>query len=164
MPPNRYRLPCIASPPIDGTLAYIGALQRRLSPLEGPMPKRIFIIDDSKIVRQYVRTHLETRSDHVVCAEAVDGLDAIRLAGEVKPDVIVIDLCMPRMDGMEAAAILHGMLPRVPIILYTLHKEIVSEKRAQAAGIRSVVSKMDQIDVLLGEIQNFMGAARSATA
>jgi CheY-like chemotaxis protein len=128
------------------------------------MTKRILVVDDSKIVRQFVRTRLETWSQQIVCAEAVDGLDAVRLASEIQPDVIVIDFCMPRMNGVEAAAILHGMLPSVPIILYTLHKEIVSEKRAQAAGIRAVVSKMDQIDVLLGEIQNFVGAARSATA
>jgi CheY-like chemotaxis protein len=128
------------------------------------MFKRILIADDSKIVRQFVRTRVETRSDQLICAEAVDGLDAIRVAEEIKPDVIVIDLCMPKMDGLQAAAVMHGMLPRVPIILYTLHKEIVSEKRAQAAGIRAVVSKMDEIDVLLGKIQNFVGAAKSATA
>src|SRR4029077_8982267 len=126
--------------------------------------KRILIADDSKIVRQFVRTRVETRSDQLICAEAVDGLDAIRVAEEIKPDVIVIDLCMPKMDGLQAAAVMHGMLPRVPIILYTLHKEIVSEKRAQAAGIRAVVSKMDEIDVLLRKIQNFVGAAKSATA
>jgi CheY-like chemotaxis protein len=128
------------------------------------MPKRILIVDDSKIVRQFVRTRVESRSEQLVCAEAVDGLDGIRVAGEINPDVIVIDLCMPKMDGLQAAAVMHGMLPRVPIILYTLHKEIVSEKRAQAAGIRAVVSKMDQIDVLLGKIQNFVGASKSATA
>jgi two-component system, NarL family, nitrate/nitrite response regulator NarL len=128
------------------------------------MPKRIFIVDDSKVVRQLVRTCVETRLEHVVCAEAADGLDAIQRAREVKPDLIVLDLSMPLMDGMEAAAILHDMLPKVPIILFTLHKDIVSEKRAQAAGIRAVVSKMDQIEVLLGEILNFVGVVRSATA
>jgi DNA-binding NarL/FixJ family response regulator len=127
------------------------------------MHKRILIADDSKIVRQFVRTHLENRSDQIACAEAVDGLDAIRVAGEATPDVIVIDLSMPKMNGLEAATVLHGMLPRVPIILYTMHKDIVSEKRAQVAGIRSVVSKMDQIDVLVEEIENFVGAVRAAT-
>ena len=128
------------------------------------MPKRIFIVDDSKTVRQLVRTYLETRLEYIVCAEATDGLDAIQRAREVKPDLIVLDLCMPLMNGLEAAAILHDMLPKVPIILFTLHKDVVSEKRAQAVGIHAVVSKMDQIDVLLEEVLNFVGVVRTANA
>jgi DNA-binding NarL/FixJ family response regulator len=128
------------------------------------MPKRIFIIDDSRIVRQFVRKYLENRLEQVVCAEAADGVDAIQHAREVKPDLIVVDLSMPVLNGLEAAAILHDMLPKVPIILYTLHKDIVSEKRAQAAGIRAVVSKTDRLDVLLEEIVNFVGVTRSASA
>jgi two-component system, NarL family, nitrate/nitrite response regulator NarL len=128
------------------------------------VPKRIFIVDDCKTVRQLVRTHLETRLEYIVCAEATDGLDAIQRAREVKPDLIVLDLSMPLMNGLEAAAILHDMLPKVPIILFTLHKDVVSEKRARAVGIHAVVSKMDQIDVLLQEILNFVGVVRTATA
>ena len=128
------------------------------------MPKRIFIVDDSKTVRQLVRTYLETRLEYIVCAEATDGLDAIQRAREVAPDLVVLDLCMPKMNGLEAAAILHDMLPKVPIILFTLHKDVVSKKRAQAVGIHAVVSKMDQIDVLLQEVLNFVGVVRTANA
>jgi two-component system nitrate/nitrite response regulator NarL len=128
------------------------------------VPKRIFIVDDSKTVRHLVRTYLETRLEYIDCAEATDGLDAIQRAREVKPDLIVLDLSMPLMNGLEAAAILHDMLPKVPIILFTLHKDVVSKKRAQAVGIHAVVSKMDQIDVLLQEVLNFVGVVRNATA
>jgi CheY-like chemotaxis protein len=127
------------------------------------MPKRIFIVDDSQPVRQLVRAYLESRLEYVECAEAVDGQDAVQRAKEVKPDVIVLDLSMPKLNGLEAAAILHEMLPTVPIILFTLHKEVVSEKRAQAVGIRAVVSKLDRIDILLDQIQNFVGGVRAAT-
>jgi len=78
--------------------------------------------------------------------------------------LIVLDLSMPLMDGLEASTILHDMLPKVPIILFTLHKEIVSEKRAQAFGIRKVVSKMDHLDVLLDEILKYVGIVKAATA
>jgi CheY-like chemotaxis protein len=128
------------------------------------VPKRIFIVDDSKTVRRLVRAYLEAQLEHIDCAEAVDGVDAIQRVREVEPDLIVLDLSMPTMNGLEAAAVLHEMLPRVPIILFTLHKDVVSEKRAQAVGIRAVVSKMDQIDVLLGEVLNFVGVMRNATA
>jgi two-component system response regulator NreC len=128
------------------------------------MPKRIFIVDDSQAVRRFVRFYLENQLAHVVCAEAADGLDAIKRAIEVQPDLILLDLCMPGRNGLDAAATLHGILPRVPIILYTLHKDIVSKERAQSAGIHSVVSKLDPLDVLLGEILNFVAVARSASA
>ena len=93
------------------------------------MPKRIFIVDDSKIVRQLVRTYLETRLEHVVCAEATDGLDAIHRAREVEPDLIVLDLSMPLMSGLEAGAILHDMLPRVPYSLYDAQGNRFGEPR-----------------------------------
>ena len=128
------------------------------------MLKRIFIVDDSKIVRQLVRNYLETRLDYITCAEAVDGLDAIHRASEVEPDLIIVDLCMPFMNGLETAAALHGMMPRVPIVLYTLHKDVISGIRVQAFGIRSVVSKLDQIEVLLEETLKFVGVVRTATA
>ena len=92
------------------------------------MPKHIFIVDDSPLVRRLVRTCLEARLEHIDCAEAVNGMDAVQRAAEVKPDVIILDLCMPMMNGVEAAASLHRMFPKVPIILYTLHKDMVPEK------------------------------------
>jgi DNA-binding NarL/FixJ family response regulator len=128
------------------------------------MPKKIFIIDDSKIVRELVRRYLESRLECIVCSEAADGLDAIDHAREVDPDLIILDISMPRLNGLDAAVILHEMLPRVPIILYTLHKNIVSPKRSQAACIRAVVSKSDPIDVLVGEVANYASVARTATA
>ena len=128
------------------------------------MSKRIFIVDDSRVMRRLLRTYLENRLEHIVCSEAADGLEAIQSAGEVKPDLIVLDLCMPIMNGLEAASVLHDMLPGVPIILFTMHKEIVSEKQARAAGIRAVISKTDQIDLLLNEISNVVGVARAVSA
>ena len=128
------------------------------------MPKKIFIVDDSKIVRQLVRGYLEDRLKHVICAEAVDGVDAVERAREFHPDLIVLDFCMPRMNGLEAAAIFHTMFPQVPLILYTLHKEIISKESTKAVGISDVVSKTDKLDVLLQKVMNFVGAARTVTA
>ncbi len=128
------------------------------------MSKHLLIVDDSPLIRRLVRTYVESRLEQIDCEEAVDGLDAVQQAREVAPDAIILDLCMPVMNGMEAAAILHGLFPKVPIILYTLHKEIVSERPVHAFGIRAVVSKMDQIDVLLDQILRYVGVAKAATA
>jgi CheY-like chemotaxis protein len=128
------------------------------------MQKRVFIVDDSKIVRQLVRGYLENSLEHIVCSEAVDGMEAVERARDLRPDLVVLDFRMPRMNGIEAAAILHQMLPDVPLILYTLHKDIISEEWTKAAGIRDVVSKMDEIDVLLQRVADFVGTAKPATA
>ncbi len=128
------------------------------------MLKNIFVVDDSKLVRHFVRSFLETHLEYIFCTEALDGIDAIRLARTTKPDLIVLDFSMPSMNGIEAAAILHSMFPKVPIILFTLHKDIVSRKGAEAVGIRAVVSKMDQVDVLLNEVLNYVGVAKPVNA
>lgn len=128
------------------------------------MSKHIFIVDDSKVVRRFLRTHLENTLKNSVCSEAVDGLDAVQRVAELAPDLIVLDLCMPRMNGLEAAGIIHGMLPEVPIILYTLHTEIVPQTAAKAAGIRAVISKAEPMDVLLGEIRSVTNVRRAASA
>ena len=127
------------------------------------MPKQIFIVDDSQIVRRLVRACVESRLEYVACVEARDGMEAVERAREVKPDLIILDLCMPKLNGLEAAAILHNMLPKVPIILFTLHEGVVSERRAQAAGIRAVVSKTDRMEILIENILNFVGVAKAAT-
>ena len=128
------------------------------------MPKRIFIVDDSKIIRKSVRSQLESRLLHITCAEATDGVDAIQRVNEVQPGLVVLDLCMPELNGLETAAALHDVLPKLPIILYTLHKDIVSEKRVEAFGICAVVSKTDQIEVLVDAILKHVDIARAVSA
>lgn len=128
------------------------------------MRKRIFIVDDSKIMRQTVRTQLEASLEQITCAEATDGMDAIQHIREVQPDLVILDLCMPVLNGLETAAALHNISPKLPIILYTLHKDIVSERRVQAAGICEVVSKTDQIDVLVEAILKHMDVPRTVSA
>ena len=128
------------------------------------MPKRILLVDDSKIVRRLVRTSLETRLDYITCEEAANGLDAVQRAKEVGPDLVILDLCMPKLNGLNAAAALHGMLPRVPIVLYTMHKDAVSETLVQSFGICAVVSKTDSFDILLKEILKFVGVLRVVSA
>jgi CheY-like chemotaxis protein len=125
------------------------------------MPKSILIVDDSQVVRQLVRTYLESRLEQVSFTEANDGLDAIEHVSRLKPDVIVLDMSMPVMNGLEAAPVLHDMAPLTPIILFTLHKDFVSEKHANAVGIRAVVSKMDQIEVLVDHILNLTPIVRA---
>jgi DNA-binding NarL/FixJ family response regulator len=120
------------------------------------MPKSILIVDDSPQVRRLVRTYFDRQTDFQICGEAVDGLDAIEKAAELHPDLIILDESMPRMDGLKAARILHSMAIAAPIILFTLHAETISSEDASEAGIACIVSKMDGISELGGQVDSLL--------
>src|SRR5262245_17395723 len=105
------------------------------------MSKSILVVDDSDTVRKVTRLFLETQLDFEVCGEAVDGVDAIEKAKQLKPDLIVLDLAMPEMNGIEAASVIKGMMPEVQIILFTLYRETIGDALALAVGIDAVLSK-----------------------
>jgi DNA-binding NarL/FixJ family response regulator len=89
-----------------------------------------------------LRQLFESRSGWEVCGEAVNGRDAVEKAQQLKPDLIVLDLSMPEMDGLQAARVLKSVMPEVPIILFTnFGQDPFIEREALAVGIRDVVSK-----------------------
>ena len=83
----------------------------------------ILIVDDYPSIRCAIRKWLETCSDLTVCGEAVDGRDAIEKARQLKPDLVLLDIPMPGMDGLHAARILKGLLPDVRIVAFTKYAE-----------------------------------------
>jgi DNA-binding NarL/FixJ family response regulator len=119
------------------------------------LPKCIFIVDDSPTIRTAVRNFLECQPGFTVCGEAVDGFDALEKVRDLSPDLIILDLAMPRMNGLQTAHQLRAKLIRVPIILFTMHAEELRPQDAEPAGISAIVSKTDleflqfQIDRLL---------------
>lgn len=106
-----------------------------------PEPKSILLVDDNDMVRKIARLFLETQTDLQICGEAVDGADAIEKAQQLKPDLILLDLAMPNMNGAEAAPIIKRMLPQVPIVLFTLYKEQIGDALFSKLGIDAVFSK-----------------------
>jgi len=113
--------------------------------------ERILIVDDCEAVRDAVRFHLENRAGFEICGEAVDGVDAIEKTKNLKPDVILLDLHMPRMNGAAAAPILKGLAPGVPIVLFTLYEDAlqtfppigVDIVLSKPAGLRHLVSRVE---------------------
>ena len=79
------------------------------------MPKHILIVDDSEVVRGATQQFLESEAGLQVCGQAVDGLDALEKAHSLGPDLIILDLAMPRMDGLHAARALRERKVRAPI-------------------------------------------------
>src|SRR3982074_1635567 len=91
------------------------------------MPK-FLIADDSETIRSVLRTFLESREGFEVCGEAVDGVDVIEKAKELHPDLIILDLAMPRMNGAAAASVLKRRMPRTPIILFTIYDGVMARR------------------------------------
>ena len=104
---------------------------------QGP---RVLIVDDHQLLRQAVRRALEDAGMDVV-AEAGDGSEAVRLAAQLTPDVIVMDVSMPVLDGVEATRRIHDAQPDLPIVVLTMHGEDSQRREALAAGATGFLTK-----------------------
>src|SRR5260221_9359082 len=109
---------------------------------------RILVIYDGDSVRNIIGVFLE-HAGFAVCGEAADGIEGIEQAKKLKPDLIVLDLAMPRMDGMEAALILRKTMPDVPIVLLTLYQNVLGPSLASELGVKAVIDKTDGMDKLV---------------
>ena len=119
--------------------------------------KRILIVDDSEVVREIVRKFLE-KSGYLVCGEAANGADAITKARATKPDLIVMDLVMPGINGIEATSVIRTTMPKVPIIAFTMYEERAASMTSKLA-INTVVSKPDGLEKLVECIRSVIGPA-----
>lgn len=111
------------------------------------MGKSILIVDDNQTVRTVTRRFLESQANVEICAEAVDGMDALDKARHLNPDLVIPDLAMPRMNGFEAARELRSLRFRAPIILFTISAASIRNEEALAFGVDAVVSKMDVLSL-----------------
>jgi CheY-like chemotaxis protein len=121
--------------------------------------KCILVVDDNAVRRHMLRTEFEDIAGWAVCGEAENGRDAIDKARVLRPDLIVLDLSMPIMNGLEAAPILRRMLPTAPIILFTLYVSKVFEQQAFFAGVTAVNSKESGVKALFSQAQDLLKAA-----
>ena len=102
---------------------------------------KILIADDNLRIRQVLRTLIEGHEDWDVCAEAEDGVQAVNRAKQFKPDLIILDLAMPELNGIEAARQISKALPGVPMLMLTLYASPLVEKEAEKVGVQRVISK-----------------------
>jgi two-component system chemotaxis response regulator CheY len=123
------------------------------------MNKRVLLVDDNPLTRVLVRFSIESRLGLEVCGEAADGLEGVEKGRELKPDLIVLDFSMPEINGLQAAVILHEVVPNTPIILFTVYKDAIPIHVARAAGVTAVLSKTDQVTLLADEIQRLTASA-----
>jgi DNA-binding NarL/FixJ family response regulator len=128
---------------------------------QGGRSKTILLVDDSDFERFTIRAAVEGLTDFRVCGEACNGADAIKMAAELKPDLVVMDLAMPLMNGLQAARVLKNVMPEVPIMMLTLYADEVQGAGASASGIAMVLSKVDGLAPFLTCVKKFLGPADS---
>jgi CheY-like chemotaxis protein len=118
------------------------------------MPKTALVADDNEIIRREICRILLSETECEVCAEAHDGLEAIEKAQQLHPNLVILDLSMPVMNGIEAARVLRARMPSVPIIMVTSHADFLM-KELRSAGIAEMVSNFD-ISLLTQKAQSFL--------
>ena len=91
-----------------------------------------------------------------MCGEASNGVEAIRQANELRPDLVLMDLAMPQMNGLEAAKVLRITMPTVPVVLLTLHADLMGP-RSSVLGVTVVISKDDGLAPLLRCLERLLG-------
>lgn len=119
------------------------------------MSARILIADDSEVVREVIRLLLEKCADVEICGEASNGREAIEKAMVLQPDVIILDVAMPEMNGIEAASVLKKRLPGAKTIVFTMYGEYV-QTVAGAAGVDVLVAKADGMSPLVDAINGIV--------
>ena len=114
------------------------------------MAKIVLIADDNAPMRLSVRMLLEGRHTELMVCEAVDGIDAIEKAKKSTPDLILLDLAKPRLNGAEAATVLKEDMPEIPVILFT-YTDMLPNSLCEAIGV-DFISKTDGIPKLLERV------------
>ena len=117
------------------------------------------LVDDNPAIRQALHKVFALQSDWAVGGEAANGWEGIEQAKLLKPDLILLDVSMPGMNGLEAARVIHGIMPKVLLILCSLHTNEVLGREAKSAGIVAVFSKTQNMERLVSKAAELLRAS-----
>lgn len=120
--------------------------------------RSVLVVDDNPTMRKAVCELFTREGDFEVCGEAENGQEAIEKAQQLRPALIVTDLSMPLMNGLEETRILKKLMPTVPVIIFTIHSNSLIEREALAAGASAVVCKSDSnaSAILIGKARELL--------
>ena len=120
------------------------------------MVRSILIVDDNAFIRKALCEMFKREEDFDVCGEAENGHDAIEKAQQLRPDLIVLDLSMPVMNGLDAARVLKRLMPKVPLIMYSAFGDGYVEQQACLLGVSAVVSKSEPATTVVGAARSLL--------
>src|ERR1700758_5047434 len=120
------------------------------------MRTAVLIVDDNAFIRTALYEFFEREPDFKVCGMAENGREAIEEASRLHPDLIVLDLAMPVMNGLDAARALRCLMQHIPLILHSAFEDKLSEQVARLIGISEQVSKSDRVSVLIEKARSLV--------
>jgi DNA-binding NarL/FixJ family response regulator len=123
---------------------------------------QILIADDNPLVRYGLRILLQRHDGWTVCGEAADGLEALEKAASLKPNVVLLDISMPKLDGLSALPLLREKVPDAEVIILTLFESLDIARTAASAGARAYVAKSLLLTDLVPAIEALPGAGNLA--
>src|SRR5215469_18757226 len=112
--------------------------------------------EDHAATRQALCSLFISQEDFELCGDAENGQEAVERSQLLRPDLIVLDLSMPVMDGIAAARVLKQLMPTVPIIVFSEYSDVLSEREAETEGISALVSKSESVSVLLDKARSLL--------
>ena len=125
----------------------------------GEIVARILIADDSEVMRKQLATVIRDHPGWTVCGEAANGVSAILKAHELTPDLVIMDLVMPMLDGLQSSAEIAKLLPTIPIVIYSLHLLPEFELEAKKYGVWALVSKAADQSLLIETVERLLAAS-----
>ena len=121
----------------------------RISFFGADVLKSVVIVDDSELMRHALCRLFRAAGGFRVVGEASDGFEALELVRQLKPDLVIVDLCMPGMNGLDTARELRRLGLPAPVILYSMNADDIAAPEAFAAGVAALVSKVEGIKTLI---------------
>jgi DNA-binding NarL/FixJ family response regulator len=124
--------------------------------LEVAKTARIVVVDDHELMRRGVRSLITENSLGEVCGEAENGEQAVALVQELKPDLVMLDVSMPVMNGLEAARHIRRLAPSIKILILTMHDSTQIAAAAKEAGADALLVKSEAATKLVGTVKNLV--------
>lgn len=118
--------------------------------------RKVLIADDNAFTRTALYEFFQREPDFIVCGVAEDGREAVEQARRLKPDLIILDMAMPVMNGLEAAHQLKQIMPEVRLIMYSASSDNLLEQAAKSMGISEIILKSQRVSVLIEAARGFV--------
>ena len=118
---------------------------------------RLVLVDDQRVVRQGLCRRLALEPDMSVVGEASNGREAMTLVQQLTPDIVLMDVEMPDMDGISAAAGMHASTPQSAVVMLSIYDDVSTRAHAHAAGAAAFVNKNGAVEALLATIRQAVG-------